>query len=60
MNMFSVGKITKYWLILLKIEVRKNILFDPMTEKKLIKGHILKKNIFCKGKFINFIIAIHR
>jgi hypothetical protein len=38
--MFSVGKITKYWLILFKIEIKKNILFDPMTGKKLIKGHI--------------------
>ena len=34
--MFSVGKITKYWLILFKIEVKKNISFDPMTGKKLI------------------------
>ena len=38
--MFSVGKITKYWLILFKIEVKKTILFDPMTRKKLIKGQI--------------------
>ena len=44
MNMFSVGKITKYWLILFKIEVKKTILFDPMTGKKLIKGQILKKS----------------
>jgi hypothetical protein len=36
--MFSVGKITKYWLILLKIEVKKIILFVPMTGKKLING----------------------
>ena len=42
MNMFSVGKITKYWLILFKIEVKKNILFD---KKKLIKGHILTNKI---------------
>jgi hypothetical protein len=42
--MFSVGKITKYWLILFKIEVKKNISFDPMTGKKLIKGHILKNS----------------
>ena len=34
MNMFSVGKITKYWLILFKIEVKKIILFVPMTGKK--------------------------
>ena len=38
MNMFSVDKITRYWLILFKIEVKKSILFDPMTGKKLIKG----------------------
>jgi hypothetical protein len=43
--MFSVGKITKYWLILFKIEVRKIILFVPMTGKKLINGHILKRNL---------------
>ena len=43
-NMFSVGKITKYWLILFKIEVKKTILFDPMTGKKLIKGQILKNS----------------
>jgi len=42
MNMFFVGKIIKYWLILFKIEVKKTILFDPMTEKKLIKGKIWK------------------
>jgi hypothetical protein len=30
MNMFSVGKITKYWLILFKIEVKTIILFVPM------------------------------
>jgi hypothetical protein len=29
--MFSVGKITKYWLLLFKIEVKKIILFVPMT-----------------------------
>jgi hypothetical protein len=34
--MFSVGKITKYWLILFKIEVKKIILFVSMTGKKLI------------------------
>ena len=44
MNMFSVGKITKYWLILFKIEVKKFILFVPMTGKKLIKGQIKKKS----------------
>ena len=44
MNMFSVGKITKYWLILFKIEVKKTILFDPMTGKKLIKGQIFKNS----------------
>ena len=60
MNMFSVGKITKYWLILFKIEVKKTILFDPMTGKKLIKGQILKKNLFCKFFFIKFSIKIHR
>jgi hypothetical protein len=38
--MFSVGKITKYWLILFKIEVKTIILFVPMTGKKLINGHI--------------------
>jgi hypothetical protein len=27
-NMFSVVKITEYWLILFKIEVKKTILFD--------------------------------
>ena len=45
MNMFSVGKITKYWLLLFKIEVKNIILFVPTTGKKLINGHILK-NIF--------------
>ena len=44
MNMLSVGKITKYWLILFKIEVKKTILFDPMTGKKLIKGQILENS----------------
>ena len=44
MNMFSVGKITKYWLKKFKIEVKKTILFDPMTGKKLIKGQILKNS----------------
>jgi hypothetical protein len=43
--MFSVGKITKYWLILFKIEVKKIILFVPMTGKKLINGHILKNSL---------------
>jgi hypothetical protein len=43
--MFSVGKITKYWLILFKIEVKKLILFVPMTGKKLINGHILNKKV---------------
>jgi hypothetical protein len=42
--MFSVGKITKYWLILFKIEVKKIILFVPMTGKKLINGHILTRS----------------
>jgi hypothetical protein len=42
--MFSVDKITKYWLILFKIEVKKIILFDPMTGKRLIKEHILKNS----------------
>ena len=42
MNMFSVGKITKHWLILFKIEAKKTILFHPMTGKKLIKGKIWK------------------
>ena len=37
MNMFSVAKITKHWLILFKIEVKKTILFDPMTGKKVNK-----------------------
>ena len=46
--MFSVGKITKYWLILFKIEVKKFILFVPMTGKKLINGHILKKSFSVK------------
>jgi hypothetical protein len=36
MNMFSVGKITKYSLILFKIEVKKFILFVTMTGKKLV------------------------
>jgi hypothetical protein len=43
--MFSVGKITKYWLILFKIEVKTIILFVPMTGKKLINGHILKNSL---------------
>jgi predicted RNA-binding protein len=51
--MSSVGKITKYWLILFEIEVKQIILFDLMTGKKLIKGHILKI-LFCKRKVINF------
>ena len=55
MNMFSVGKITKYWLILFEIEVKKTIWFDPMTRKKLIKGQIL-----FEIKFIKFSITIHR
>jgi hypothetical protein len=42
--MFSVGKITKYWLILFKIEVKKIILFVPMTGKKLI-------NLSCECKY---------
>jgi hypothetical protein len=42
MNMFSVGKIIKYWLILFKIEVKQTILVHPMTGKKLIKGQMLK------------------
>jgi hypothetical protein len=33
--MFSVGNITKYWLILFKIEVKKIVLFVPVTGKKL-------------------------
>ena len=41
--MLYVGKITQYWLILLKIEAKKIILFVPMNGKKLINGHILKK-----------------
>jgi hypothetical protein len=40
--MFSVGKITKYWLLLLKIEVKKFILFVPMTGKKLINVMVEK------------------
>jgi hypothetical protein len=40
MNIFSVSKITKNWLILFKIEVKKTILFEPITGKKLIKRHI--------------------
>jgi hypothetical protein len=43
---------------LFKIEVKKIILFVPMTGKKLINRHILK-NSFCKIKFINFGINIH-
>jgi hypothetical protein len=50
--MFSVGKITKYWLILLKIEVKKTILFDPMTGKKVNKRANFEKILFCKRKFI--------
>ena len=53
MNMFSVGKTTKYWLILFKNEVKKIILFDPMTGKKLIKGQILK-NSFLQKKIYKF------
>ena len=34
MNMFSVGKIIKYWLILFKIEVKKLILFDKKKVNK--------------------------
>jgi hypothetical protein len=34
----------EYWLILFKIEVKKFILFVPMTGKKLINGHILKNS----------------
>jgi hypothetical protein len=34
--MFSVGKITKYWLILFKIEVKKIILFVPMTGNAIV------------------------
>ena len=41
---YKIGKITKYWLILFKIEVKKIILFVPMTGKKLINGHILKNS----------------
>jgi hypothetical protein len=37
--MFSVGKITKYWLILFKIEVKNIILLVPMTGKKLINEY---------------------
>ena len=51
MNMFSVGKITKYWLILFKIEVKKTILFDPMTGKKSIKGQILKNSSLQKKMY---------
>jgi hypothetical protein len=40
MNIFSVSKITKNWLILFKIEVKKTILFEPITGKKLIKRQI--------------------
>ena len=35
--MFSVGKITKYWLILFKIEVKKFILFGSNDWKKVNK-----------------------
>jgi hypothetical protein len=49
--MFSVGKITKYWLILFKIEVKKTILFDPMTGKKSIKGQILKNSSLQKKMY---------
>jgi hypothetical protein len=49
---FSVGKITKYWLILFKIEGKQIILFVPMTGKKLINGNILKNN-----KISNFSIS---
>ena len=52
--MFSVGKITKYWLILFKIEVQKFILFVPMTGKKLINGHILKKIFSVKENLYKF------
>jgi hypothetical protein len=37
--------LAKYWLILFKIEVKKIILFVPMTGKKLINGHILKNTV---------------
>jgi hypothetical protein len=50
--MFSVGKITKYWLILFKIEVEKIILFVSMTGKKLnyckLSTHICKCWSFCE------------
>jgi hypothetical protein len=44
MNIFSVSKITKNWLILFKIEVKKTFLFDPITGKKLIKRQIVKNS----------------
>ena len=37
MNMFSVGKITKYWLILFKIEVKKKIFYLINDWKKVNK-----------------------
>ena len=37
MNMFSVGKITKYWLILFKIEVKKNYFICSNDWKKVNK-----------------------
>jgi hypothetical protein len=49
---FLLAKITKYWLILFKIEVKKIILFVPMTGKKLIKlMGTFWKNIFCKRNY---------
>ena len=35
--MFSVGKITKYWLILFKIEVKKNYFICSNDWKKVNK-----------------------
>ena len=52
--MFSVGKITKYWLILFKIEVKKIILFVPMTGKKLINIYIDFQT--CMNIYIRLII----
>ena len=43
MNMFSVGKITKYWLKKIKIEVKKNYFIWSNDWKKVNKRANLEK-----------------
>jgi hypothetical protein len=59
MNMFSVGKITKYWLILFKIEV-KDYFICSNDWKKVNTMANFEKILFCKRKFIKFSFKIHR